>query len=124
MKTVTTDQYHVCAIVRTSPCSAIVRTSPRATHVACAGDLVPAGAMFVTPPLETPTVHATVDAITHVYGYVEYSVLTMQLPQYCTCKTKHFLYTIVPTPHQRKQLHESEYNSHESKMVPNTNSVL
>jgi len=34
-------------------------------------------------------------------------------------KTKHhFPYTIVSTPHARKQLHESEYNSHESDMVP------
>jgi len=54
----------------------------------------------------------------HVYCYAEYSVLTMQLPQHCVCKTKrHFPYTIVPTPHERK-LYESEYNSHESEMVP------
>jgi len=46
-------------------------------------------------------------------------VLIMQLPQHCTCKTKHhFPFTIVPTPHERKQLHESEYNSHESEMFP------
>jgi len=41
--------------------------------------------------------NATVDAITHVCWYVEYSVLTMQLTQHCTCKSKHhFPYTIVP----------------------------
>jgi len=52
--------------------------------------------------------NATADAITHVYCYIEYSVLTMQLPQHHTCKTKnHFPYTIVPNPHERKQLHES-----------------
>ena len=27
-------------------------------------------------------------------------------------------------PHERKQLHESEYNSHESETVPTTNSIL
>jgi len=54
--------------------------------------------------------NATVDAITHVYCYVEYSVLTMQLPQHGTCKTKHhFPYTIVPDPHERKQFHESAF---------------
>ena len=69
--------------------------------------------------------NATVDAITHVYCYVAFSVLTMQLPQHWTCKTKrYFPYTIVPTPYERKQLHESEYNSHESEMVPTTNSIL
>jgi len=32
----------------------------------------------------------------------------------CTCKTKpQFPHTIVPTPHERKQLHEYEHNSHE-----------
>jgi len=51
------------------------------------------------------------------YCYVEYSELTMQLPQHCTYKTKrHIPYTIVPVPHERKQLHESEYNSHESEI--------
>jgi len=46
-------------------------------------------------------------------------MLIMQLPQHCTCKSKHhFPYTIVPAQHDRKQLHESEYNSHESEMVP------
>jgi len=29
----------------------------------------------------------------------------MQLPQHCTCKSKYrFPYTIVPAPHERKQL--------------------
>jgi len=52
-------------------------------------------------------------------------LLTMQLSQNCTCETKHhFPYTIMPTPHERKQHHESEYNSHESAMVPSTNSIL
>jgi len=56
--------------------------------------------------------------------YVEYSVLTMQIPQHCTCKRKHhYLYTIVPTKHERKQLHESENDSHESEMVSTTNSI-
>jgi len=36
----------------------------------------------------------------------------------------HFPYTIVPAPHEQKQLHESEYNSHESEMVPTTDSIL
>jgi len=27
-------------------------------------------------------------------------------------------------PHERKQLYESEYNSHESEIVPTTNSIL
>jgi len=27
-------------------------------------------------------------------------------------------------PHERKQLHESEYNSHESETFPTTNSIL
>jgi len=36
----------------------------------------------------------------------------------------HFPYTILPTSHERKQLHESENNSHESGMVPTTNSIL
>jgi len=36
----------------------------------------------------------------------------------------HFPYTIVPAPHGRKQLHESEHNSHESETVPTTNSIL
>jgi len=31
---------------------AIVRTSPRATHVVRVGDLVPAGTMLVTPVLD------------------------------------------------------------------------
>jgi len=69
--------------------------------------------------------NATVDAITHVSYFVEYSVLTMQLPQHYTCKTKHhFPYTIVPTPHERKQLYESEYNARESEIVLTTNSNL
>ena len=52
-------------------------------------------------------------------------VLTMQLPQHSTCKLKqHFSYTIVSDPRERKQLHENEYNSHESEMVPTTNSIL
>ena len=69
--------------------------------------------------------NATVDATTHVYCHVEYYVLTMQLPQHCTCKTKHyFAYIIVPAPHERKKLHESEHNSHESEMFPTTNSIL
>ena len=52
-------------------------------------------------------------------------VLTMQLPQHSTCKSKHhFPYTIVPDPRERKQLHESEYNSHESEMIATTNSIL
>jgi len=60
--------------------------------------------------------NAIVDEISHMYCYVEYSVPTMQLPQHYTCKTKHhFPYTAVPTPHEWKQLHESECNSHESK---------
>jgi len=51
------------------------------------------------------TLNATLDAITNVYCYAEYSVLTMQLPQHCTCKTKHhFPYTILPT-------HMNENNS-------------
>jgi len=75
--------------------------------------------------LETYLNATVVDAITHVYCYVEYSVLTMQLPQHCTCKTKqYFAYIIVPTPHERKMLHESEYNSHENEMFPTTNSIL
>jgi len=69
--------------------------------------------------------NATVDAITHVYCYVEYSVLAMQFPQHCTCETKHhFPYTILPAPHERKQLHESEYNSHDSEMFSTANSIL
>jgi len=71
--------------------------------------------------------NATADAITHVYCFVECPGLTMQLPQHCTCKTKHhFPYTISPTPHERKQLHKSEYNSHEREVVPlrSTYSIL
>jgi len=30
----------------------------------------------------------------------------------------------VPAPHERKQLHESECNSHESEKVPTTNAIL
>jgi len=42
-----------------------------------------------------------------------------------TCETiHHFPYTIMPTPDERKQLQESEFNSHGSKMVPTTNSIL
>ena len=49
----------------------------------------------------------------------------MQLPQHCRCENKHhFPYTIVSTPHERKKLHESEYNSHESELVPTTNLIL
>jgi len=33
-------------------------------------------------------------------------------------------YAPVLTPHERKQLHESEYNSHENKMVPTTSPIL
>jgi len=41
-------------------------------------------------------------------------------PQHYTCKMKHhFPYTIVPGTHKRKQLHESENNSHESELVLN-----
>jgi len=79
------------------------------------------------PQVENHSTTLTVDAITHVYCYVEYSVLTMQRPQHCTCETKHhFPFTIVPASHERKELHESEYNPHESEMVPlpNTYSIL
>ena len=63
--------------------------------------------------------------ITQVYFYVQYSVLPLQLPQHCACETKHhFPYTVVPIPRGRKQLHESEYNSHELEMFPTTNSIL
>jgi len=50
----------------------------------------------------------------------------MQLPQDYTCKTKqNFPYTIVPALYERKQLHESKtINSHESEMVPTSNSIL
>ena len=35
-------------------------------------------------------------------------IFCMQLPQHCTCKTKHhFPYTTVLAPHERTQLHES-----------------
>jgi len=52
-------------------------------------------------------------------------VLTKQLPQHSTCKSKnYFSYTIVSDPRERKQLHENEYNSHESEMVPTMNSIL
>jgi len=60
--------------------------------------------------------NATVDEITQVYCYAEYSVLTMQLPQHCTSEMRHNLpYTIMPSPHERKQLHESQYNSHQAR---------
>jgi len=38
----------------------------------------------------------------------------------------HFPHTIVPVPatRERKQLHESESNSHESELVPTTNAIL
>jgi len=36
----------------------------------------------------------------------------------------HYPYTIVLSPHERKHFHESEYNSHESKMVPSRNSIF
>jgi len=40
--------------------------------------------------------------------YVKYHVLTTQLLQHCICKTQlRFPYTIVPAPHERKQLHVS-----------------
>jgi len=40
-----------------------------------------------------------------VYSYVKNSVLTMQLPQHCSCKSKkRFPYTVVPASHERKQL--------------------
>jgi len=52
-------------------------------------------------------------------------VLTMQLPQHSTCKSKHhFPYTIKSDPRERKQLHESANNSHESTMVPTKNSIV
>jgi len=70
------------------------------------------------------TINATVDAITDVYCHVENSLLTMQLPQHFIRKSKHhFPYIIVPTPHERKQLNESAYNSHESEIVRTTNSI-
>jgi len=31
---------------------------------------------------------------------------------------------LVPVPYERKQLHESENDSHESEMVPTTNAIL
>jgi len=72
---------------------------------------------------ETPARHFR--CITHVYCYVEYSVLIVQLPQHCTCKTKHHIpYAFVPIPNERKQFHENECNSHESSMVPITYSTL
>jgi len=54
---------------------------------------------------------------------------TAQTETVCTetAQTKmkhHFPYTVVPTPHEQKQFHESEYNSHESEMFPTTNSIL
>jgi len=62
---------------------------------------------------ETP-----LDAIAHLYCCFKYSVLTMQLSQHYTFKTKrHFPCTIVPDPHERKQLNESE-------MIPTANSIL
>jgi len=44
-----------------------------------------------------------------VYRYVEYSVLTMQLPTALHMLNETpFPYTILPIPHERKQLHKSE----------------
>jgi len=43
------DNIHQCE--DTDHVYAIVRTSPRATHVVRAGDLAPAGTMLVTPAL-------------------------------------------------------------------------
>jgi len=37
---------------------------------------------------------------------------------------QHFPYTIVAAPQERKELHKSENNSHESEMLPTTNSIL
>ena len=69
--------------------------------------------------------NATANAIRHVYCFVEYSVLTMQLPQHWSWKTKHhFPYTIVPTLQEWKQLHERDHSSHESEMFPTTNPTL
>jgi len=60
-------------------------------------------------------INATVDAVTHMCTAMSNSVLTMQLSQHCTCKSKdYFPCTIVPALRERKQLSESEYNSHES----------
>ena len=42
---------------------AIVRTSPRATHVVCAGDLVPADNMLVTPALCPALFHCVVNTM-------------------------------------------------------------
>jgi len=57
----------------------------------------------------TETLKRHVDAITHVYFCVEYSVITMQLPQHSTYKMKHcFPYTIV---YERKQLTLIDENS-------------
>ena len=65
--------------------------------------------------------NATIDEITQVYCYAEYSVLTMQLPQHCTFKMRHNLpNTIMPSPHERKQLHESAYNSHQARKFSGT----
>jgi len=78
--------------------------------------------LFTTITKDTST---SLDVIAHLYCYVDDSVLTTQLPQDYTCKTKHnFPYTIVSAPYEAKQLHECGNNSRESAMVPTTNSVL
>jgi len=60
-------------------------------------------ALLYTWDLQTP-----LNAVAHLHCNVEYSVLTMQLPQHYTRKTKHHLpYTIVAVSIERKQLHES-----------------
>jgi len=65
------------------------------------------------------------DAIAHFFCYFECFVLTIQLPQHYTCKTKHhFPYTIVPAPTERKQLHESGNSTHEPETILNTNFSL
>jgi len=55
----------------------------------------------------------------------ENSVLTMQLPQHCTCKyeTPLSVHNCVG-PAGTKAVLESKNNSHESEMVPTTNSIL
>jgi len=56
--------------------------------------------------------NATVDAITHVYCYVEYSVLTVILPQHCTCKTKHHFPTQLCRTHMNKNSSMKVYTIH------------
>jgi len=75
--------------------------------------------------LETPKSH--VDAITHVYCYVENYVLTMQLPHSTALHMKmetQFSVHNCTCPTWKKATLESEHNSHENKMVPTTNSIL